>query len=45
MLIRFEVKMFCDMAFYLLKNDLNVPSKSNKQKSVEKIFCWRLEGP
>ena len=29
-----------------LKNDVNVPSKSNQQKNLfEKIvFCWRLEG-
>jgi hypothetical protein len=27
------------------KIDANVPSKSNKQKNIEKIvFCWRLEG-
>jgi hypothetical protein len=29
-----------------LKNDVNVPSKRNKHKNLEKqiIFCWRLEG-
>jgi hypothetical protein len=29
-----------------LKKDVNIPSKSNKQKSFEKkiVFCWRLEG-
>jgi hypothetical protein len=28
-----------------LKNDANVPSKSNRQKTYEKIvFYWRLEG-
>jgi hypothetical protein len=26
------------------KNDVNVPSKSNKQKTWKKSFCWRLEG-
>jgi hypothetical protein len=25
-----------------LKNDVNVPSKSNKQKKI--VFCWRLGG-
>jgi hypothetical protein len=29
-----------------LKNDVNVPSKRNKHKNLEKkiIFCWHLEG-
>jgi putative component of membrane protein insertase Oxa1/YidC/SpoIIIJ protein YidD len=28
-----------------LKNDVNVPSKSNKQKTWRNnIFCWHLEG-
>ncbi len=32
-------------AFLSLKNDVNVPSKSNKQKFFLKlVFCWRLEG-
>jgi hypothetical protein len=32
--------------FLSLKNDVNVPSKSNKQKKWCKklVFCWRLEG-
>jgi hypothetical protein len=32
--------------FYLTKNDVHVPSKSNKQKNLEKkiVCCWRLEG-
>jgi hypothetical protein len=32
--------------FLSLKNDVNVPSKSNKQKNVLKklVFCWLLEG-
>ncbi len=32
--------------FLSLKNDVNVPSKSNKQKNLDKkiILCWRLEG-
>jgi hypothetical protein len=32
--------------FLSLKNDVNVPSKSNKQKKVLKklVFCWPLEG-
>jgi hypothetical protein len=32
--------------FLSLKNDLNVPSISNKQKNVFKrlVFCWYLEG-
>jgi hypothetical protein len=29
--------------FVSLKNDLNVPSKSNKQKNL-KVFGWTLEG-
>jgi hypothetical protein len=31
--------------FLSLKNDVNVPSKSNKQKKFLKklVFCWRLE--
>jgi hypothetical protein len=39
--------MFRDsfMPFYLRKreNDVNVPSKSKKQKNLEKkiVFCWR----
>jgi hypothetical protein len=29
----------------LLKNDVNVPSKSDKQKNFFKlVFCWHLEG-
>jgi hypothetical protein len=37
--------MFCDY-FLSLKNDVNVPSKSNQQKNFFKkfVFCWRLEG-
>jgi hypothetical protein len=29
-----------------LKNDVNVPSKSNKQKKLcrKLVFCWHLEG-
>jgi hypothetical protein len=29
-----------------LKKDVNVPSKSNKQKKLNKklVFCWHLEG-
>jgi hypothetical protein len=35
------IKLLCDYLF--LKNDVNVPSKSNKQKKLEKmVFCWRL---
>ncbi len=32
--------------FLSMKNDVNVRSKSNKQKNLEKkiVFCWRLEG-
>ncbi len=31
--------------FLSLKNDVNVPSKSNKQKFFFKlVFCWHLEG-
>jgi hypothetical protein len=31
--------------FLSLKNDVNVTSKSNKQKNYFLIvFCWRLEG-
>jgi hypothetical protein len=31
--------------FLSLRNDVNVPSLSNKQKNLEKIaICWRLEG-
>ncbi len=31
--------------FLSLKNDVCEPSKSNKQKNLEKlVFCWRLEG-
>jgi hypothetical protein len=32
--------------FLSLKNDVNVPLKSNKQKNYLKklVFCWRLEG-
>jgi hypothetical protein len=31
--------------FLSLKNDVNVPSKSNKQKNCFKlVFCWHLEG-
>ncbi len=32
--------------FLSLKNDVNVPSKSNKQKKFLKkiVFCWHLEG-
>jgi hypothetical protein len=32
--------------FISLKNDVNVPSKSNKQKKFffKLVFCWRLEG-
>jgi hypothetical protein len=29
--------------FLSLKNDVNVPSKSHKQKNFI-VFCWRLEG-
>jgi hypothetical protein len=34
----------CD--FLPLKNDVNVPSKSNKQKNLYKklVSCWHLEG-
>ncbi len=28
--------------FLSLKNDVNVPSKSNKQQKL--VFCWHLEG-
>ncbi len=32
--------------FFSLKNNVNVPSKSNKQKKLYKklVFCWHLEG-
>ncbi len=32
--------------FLSLKNDVNVPSKSNEQKTLCKklVFCWHLEG-
>jgi hypothetical protein len=32
--------------FLFLKNDVNVPSKSNMQKNCVKklVFCWHLEG-
>jgi hypothetical protein len=32
--------------FLSLKNNVNVPSKSNKQKKCIKklVFCWHLEG-
>jgi hypothetical protein len=32
--------------FLSLKNDVNVPSKSNKQKNFffKLVFCWHLEG-
>jgi hypothetical protein len=32
--------------FLSLKNDVNVPSKNNKQENFffKLIFCWRLEG-
>jgi hypothetical protein len=32
--------------FFSLKNDVNLPSKSNKQKKCFKklVFCWHLEG-
>jgi hypothetical protein len=32
--------------FLSFKNDVNVPSKSNKQKKLCKklVFCWPLEG-
>jgi hypothetical protein len=31
--------------FFTLKNDVNVPSKSNSKTIFKKIiFCWRLEG-
>ncbi len=30
--------------FLSVKNDVNVPSKSKKQKNLETFFCWRLEG-
>jgi hypothetical protein len=30
--------------FLSLKNDVNVPSKSNKQNFFKLVFCWRLEG-
>ena len=32
--------------FLSLKNDVNVPSKSNKQKILKTYgsFCWHLEG-
>jgi hypothetical protein len=30
--------------FLSLKTYVNVPSKSNKQKNFELVFCWRLEG-
>jgi hypothetical protein len=32
--------------FLSLKNNVNVPSKSNKQKKLCKklVFCWHLEG-
>ncbi len=29
------------LRLFVLENDVNVPSKSNKQKN---FFCWRLEG-
>jgi hypothetical protein len=32
--------------FLSLKNDVNVPSKSNKKKKlcIKLFFCWHLEG-
>jgi hypothetical protein len=32
--------------FSSLKNDVDVPSKSNKQKKLcqKIVFCWHLEG-
>ncbi len=44
-----DFNCFCDFFFYFLslKNDVNVPSKSKKQKNCLKkllVFCWRLEG-
>jgi hypothetical protein len=32
--------------FLSLKNDVNVPSKTNMQENFVKkfVFCWRLEG-
>jgi hypothetical protein len=28
-----------------MENDVNVPSKINKQKNLEKVaFCWHIEG-
>ncbi len=38
--------MFSDffLLFFSLKNDVNVPSKRNKHKSLQNknIFCWHL---
>jgi hypothetical protein len=36
----------CLFDFSSLKNDVNVPSKRKKQKSLEKkiVFYWHLEG-
>jgi hypothetical protein len=33
------------LTFFYLKNDVNVPSKNNKQENVffKLAFCWRLE--
>ncbi len=39
--------LFCDFFMILsLKNDVNIPSKSKKQKTFlnKWVFCWRLEG-
>jgi hypothetical protein len=30
--------------FLSLENDVNVPSKWNKQKNFKLVFCWPLEG-
>ncbi len=34
------------LGLIIFENDVNVPSKSNKQKNFFKqlAFCWRLEG-
>jgi hypothetical protein len=38
----------CDLFWtFFFENDVNVPSKSNKQKNILKIrivICWRLKG-
>ncbi len=43
-LIPTVLRLLLDFSF--LKNDVNVPSKSHKQKNFlfKLVFCWRLEG-